>query len=410
MNKDKFRKVEALLSEAKQNLNEAMKSDEEELEEFEHRDAYLSEFNRVCERFGIELDVELEEGESKDDVYSEWNDAVNMSPSDLKKWSKNPCSRQASKDPEAVIKRNLRLLERNKDDWTSNDVEDAKRTISFINRMNSEEMTPGSPREGPHGCPSEWAISLLNWAYNPFSSVPSPSSEVKEDLDPVEKVTLSSELQERKNIKEAEVLAEQVWMLKDVMNQFADEFEEIALELETERDESEVNQLRQRTVDALELMLTKVEGPADEVNVEMQDENYAFSPVPDQVLYENSDDAEKRAEQLGIEGFHLHPVIFREPAEIPDELMDDVTVYNMPGEEHQEWVEAVKGGEEMSASRKASRIVHGDQKKHLGASEEDDDSVQVPPVAIHKVESGKNVEVSEDVEDVLDELWEQNSE
>jgi len=180
MNKEKFEKVEALLSEARKNLNQAM-PDRENEEIFEHRDAFLSEFERVCERFDVEIELE-EDDRSKDEVYSEWNDHVNMSAGDLKKWSKNPCSRQASVDPEAVIKRNLRLLERNKEDWTSNDVEDAERTISFISRMKAQQ--PDSPREGPHGCPSEWAISLLNWAFNPFDSVPSPSSEVREDLEP----------------------------------------------------------------------------------------------------------------------------------------------------------------------------------------------------------------------------------
>jgi len=104
----------------------------------------------------------------------------------------------------------------------------------------------------------------------------------------------------------------------------------------------------------------------------------------------------------------MHPVIFREPAEIPDELMEDVTVYHMAGSTHGDWVSRVEQSEEMSDSRQASRVVHGDQEKHLGG--EEDGGVQVPPVAIHKVESGSNVEVSEDVEDVLDELWEQNSE
>jgi len=226
MNKDKFKKVESLLSEAKKNLNQAMS--ESELEEFESREAYLNEFDRVCDRFGVE--VELEEDKSKDDVYSEWNEHVNMSASELKKWSKNPCSREASVDPQAVIKRNLRLIERNKEDWTENDVEDAERTISFISRMKAQR--PDSPREGPHGCPSEWAISLLNWAFNPFDSVPTPSSEVKEDLDPVEEVNLSSELQERKNIKEAETLAEHAWMMKDVLMEYGREFEDQAIRLE----------------------------------------------------------------------------------------------------------------------------------------------------------------------------------
>lgn len=411
MNKDKFKRVENLLSEAKENLNEAMTDEERELEGFEGREAYLSEFERACEKFDIKLDVELEEDESKDDVYSEWDDSVNMSASDLQKWSKNPCSRQASLEPQAVIKRNLRLLERNKEDWTSNDVEDAKRTISFISRMRG--MRPDSPREGPHGCPSEWAISLMNWAYNPFNNVPSPSSEVKEDLEPVEKVSLSSELEERRNIKEAEMLAEQVWTMKDVLEQFNQEFQSYAMALEEEDELDEVKNMRKQVLKSFDLMMTKLESPAETVKnnsvEELQEFEYEFSPVPDQVLYEDREMAERRADELGLDGVHMHPLIFRKPAEIPDELMEDVTIYHMAGSSHGDWSELVKTSAEMSDSRKASRIVHGDQEKHLSSSENEDDSVQVPPVAIHKVESGTNVEVSEDVEQVLDELWEQNS-
>lgn len=134
----------------------------------------------------VNADVELEEDDSLDEVYSEWDEHVNMTASELEQWSNNPCSREASKDPEAVIKRNLRLLTKNKDDWTENDIKDAKRTISFISRMRANE--PDEPRDGPHGCPSEWAISLLNWAFNPFNSVPDIPDD--DDLDDVEKITM----------------------------------------------------------------------------------------------------------------------------------------------------------------------------------------------------------------------------
>jgi len=402
MNKEKFKKVESLLSEAKKNLNQAMS--ESELEEFESREAYLDEFERVCDRFGVE--VELEEDKSKDDVYSEWNEHVNMSASELKKWSKNPCSREASVDPQAVIKRNLRLIERNKEDWTSNDVEDAKRTISFISRMKAQR--PDSPREGPHGCPSEWAISLLNWAFNPFDSVPTPSSEVKEDLDPVEEVNLSSELQERKNIKEAETLAEHAWMMKDVLMEYGREFEDQAMRLEESKSEEEVRQIREELLESVDVLNEKIERQVSGIkgSEEMQDFSYEFSPIPDQVLYSTEDLAMERAESIGLEGVHEHVLLFDD---------DEQTVY-MAGSEHMDWAEKVnhprqlQDEEEMSDSRKASEIVHGDQEKHLGKTDEDDDSVRVPPVAIHKVEGGGQVEVSDDVEQVLDELWEENSE
>lgn len=134
-------------------------------------------------------EVELQEDDELDEVFSEWQDHVNMSASELRRWSKNPCSREASVEPVNVIRRNLRLLEKNKDEWTDEDVKDAKRTISFISRMKPNK--PDNPRDGPHGCPSEWAISLLNWAFNPFDSLPETPDD--EDLEPVEEVTLDEE-------------------------------------------------------------------------------------------------------------------------------------------------------------------------------------------------------------------------
>lgn len=114
---------------------------------------------------------------SLDEVYSEWQDHVNMSASELEQWANNPCAQEASKDPQAVISRNLELLETPKDEWTDEHIEDAERTISFISRMSDEANKPDAPMDGAKGCPTDWAISLLNWAFNPFDSVPDQPEE-----------------------------------------------------------------------------------------------------------------------------------------------------------------------------------------------------------------------------------------
>jgi hypothetical protein len=119
-----------------------------------------------------------------DSVYEEWDAAVNMTASELREWSSNPCSREASIKPEKVIERNLSLLETDKSDWGQDEVEDAKRTISFIARMRGQK--PDDPRDGVHGCPSPWAISLLNWAYNPFDTLPNVPDD--DDLPEVEQL------------------------------------------------------------------------------------------------------------------------------------------------------------------------------------------------------------------------------
>jgi hypothetical protein len=149
------------------------------------------------QEFGSDVEVEMsaeslyesvvieELQEDLDEVYSEWSDTVNMTASELRRWSGNPCSREASLDPTEVIERNLNLLETNKSDWGEDEIEDANRTISFINRM-KPNSPDGDASDGANGCPTDWAISLLNWAYNPFDSLPSQPD--NEDLDDVEEL------------------------------------------------------------------------------------------------------------------------------------------------------------------------------------------------------------------------------
>ena len=98
-----------------------------------------------------------------DDVFGRWNRLANMSASALRKWSENECSRLASVDPAAVIARNLELLETPKSEWTAKHLRNAKRAISFIERMRNGEQ--GDPAR--EGCPSKRDISLKNWAHDP---------------------------------------------------------------------------------------------------------------------------------------------------------------------------------------------------------------------------------------------------
>lgn len=143
--------------------------------EWEHEEARKAYADVMAE----ELEADQDE---LDEVYSKWNDHVNMTASDLEEWSEHPCSDKASIDPEAVITRNMSLLETNKSDWGTDEIKDAKRTISFISRMSDEENKPSEPKTGgPSGCPSKWAISLLNWAYNPFDEIPDVPDDMEEE-------------------------------------------------------------------------------------------------------------------------------------------------------------------------------------------------------------------------------------
>jgi len=97
-----------------------------------------------------------------DEIYKKYKKAINMNYTELKIWSKNPVSRKASlsRDP---IRRNLRLLKKNKSDWTLRDVKDANKTISFLARM--KKVKSG---DKVYKNLSKRDISLLNWGFNPY--------------------------------------------------------------------------------------------------------------------------------------------------------------------------------------------------------------------------------------------------
>jgi hypothetical protein len=94
-------------------------------------------------------------------VYRKYKDKVNMSYSELNKWKNTEASKRASLS-RAPINRNLRLLSKNKNEWTNRDIRDANRTISFVSRMSNARQG----KKLPVGY-SKRDISLKNWAYDP---------------------------------------------------------------------------------------------------------------------------------------------------------------------------------------------------------------------------------------------------
>ena len=101
-----------------------------------------------------------------DDIYGKYHTAVNMSASELETWSKSPCSKKASID-RSPIKRNLRLLGKNKEKWTEGDIADANRTISFVARMKANLGGKQVVKDDDgNECGTKAHISLKNWAYD----------------------------------------------------------------------------------------------------------------------------------------------------------------------------------------------------------------------------------------------------
>lgn len=104
--------------------------------------------------------------EELDQVYRDYRDVTNMSASELEQWSETECSKKASVD-RSPIKRNVRLLSKNKSEWTEKDITDANKTIAFIARM-KENLGGENVIELDNGtkCGTKAHISLKNWAYD----------------------------------------------------------------------------------------------------------------------------------------------------------------------------------------------------------------------------------------------------
>ena len=93
--------------------------------------------------------------------YKDYYDTVNMTYSELQRWSETECSRKAGLN-RAPIMRNLELLNINKPDWTEKHYRWAGQTIAFINRMKNGEQGEDVADCGM----SKRDISLKNWAYD----------------------------------------------------------------------------------------------------------------------------------------------------------------------------------------------------------------------------------------------------
>lgn len=106
--------------------------------------------------------------------YEAFQDATNMSASEVEEWAESDCSDLASQNPSEVRERVIGLLRTNKDDWGEEEYRDAGRVVSFISRMRGVQQ--GDPAE--EGCPSERDIALRNWAFDPSKSSKEKSTDM----------------------------------------------------------------------------------------------------------------------------------------------------------------------------------------------------------------------------------------
>ena len=100
--------------------------------------------------------------EEIDETYTEYKASVNMSYSELKRWSETECSKKASIGRTA-INRNLTLLSKKKADWTSANATEARKAIAYIARAIKQPQGKDVSKDCPY---SKNYIALKNWAYD----------------------------------------------------------------------------------------------------------------------------------------------------------------------------------------------------------------------------------------------------
>jgi len=100
--------------------------------------------------------------EEIDETFKEYKASVNMSYSELNRWSETECSKKASIGRTA-INRNLTLLSKKKADWTSANATEARKAIAYIARARKQEQGKNVSKDCPY---SKNYIALKNWAYD----------------------------------------------------------------------------------------------------------------------------------------------------------------------------------------------------------------------------------------------------
>jgi len=152
-------------------VDTAEASDDEEADDAWMRDDSLSLYDKMCRDVGVDSELlESVEELNPQELYDEFHDAINMDADTFEEWSEHPCANKASIKPVTVRNRVEMLLETDEGDWGETEASAAKRVVSFIARMRGQR--PDDVQDGPDGCPSKWAISLMNWGYNPFDELP----------------------------------------------------------------------------------------------------------------------------------------------------------------------------------------------------------------------------------------------
>jgi len=135
-----------------------------------HENNYGLAYNLNRELYELQYSFAKNKNANEEEIKQrriEYKKNVNMSFSELKKWSETECSKEAGLDRKPIA-RNLHLLNIEASKWGQKEFNWAGKTISFINRMkkNLGSQNIIIDKNGKE-CGTKAEISLKNWAFDP---------------------------------------------------------------------------------------------------------------------------------------------------------------------------------------------------------------------------------------------------
>jgi len=103
------------------------------------------------------------------EVWDDWQDAVNMSPSELEKWLETDDSKRVGQKSggesvgHASGRRIVKIKQKNKSDLTADDAAHMRKVVGYVAR-HTKQRPKGDVSE------TDWAYSLKNWGHDPTMS------------------------------------------------------------------------------------------------------------------------------------------------------------------------------------------------------------------------------------------------
>lgn len=112
--------------------------------------------------------ADIPDTQDLDALYTAYNDRRNMSASDLERWTETTCfedyASSSAGDPRGAVERNMRLIEREKDEWTAQDRRDAVRMLAYHARHGAQDSSATVSAE----CDlSPSTAGQISWAFDP---------------------------------------------------------------------------------------------------------------------------------------------------------------------------------------------------------------------------------------------------